>query len=49
MCSHVIEIAQGLKGIVLKKEFILPIVQNLLSHYFSLYFCSWFCMISSSM
>jgi hypothetical protein len=37
--------AQGLKGRVLSKKFVFPI-ESWSFTFFSLFFCSWFCMIS---
>ena len=46
--SHVDETVKGLKGRVLKKKFFLPI-ESWFFTFFSLFFCSWFYMMSSSM
>ena len=50
VCNHVVESAQGQKCRVPKKKFVLPIESWILKFiFFNFCFCSWFCMISSSM
>jgi hypothetical protein len=47
-CSYVAKIAQGLKGKVLRKNFVLSI-ESWFFTFFHSFFCSWFCMMSPSM
>jgi hypothetical protein len=41
----VAETAQGLRGMALKKKFVLPI-KSWFFTFFHFFFCSWFCMMS---
>jgi hypothetical protein len=47
--SHVAKTAQGLKGRVLRKKFVLLIESWFFTSSFFLFFGSWFCMMLSSM
>jgi hypothetical protein len=48
-CSHMAKIVPGLKGRVLKKNYCF-VIRNLGFHFFCNFcFCSWFCMMLSSM